>query len=664
MKRNKLIKIGAVAFWIMSIISTHSCDYLDIDPYINDLPTLDSVFQRRETTREYLANVYSYLPDYSNPANNQGVPWVPVSDECLCTIQDIYHNYYNYFSNNNMSSYDEYFVRWPEYYKGIRNAGIFLKRVYECKELTSIELKEMIGEAHFLRAYFYFELMKEYGPVPLAPEEGWALDTPMADLLVSRNTWDECVDFVVKDLKAAVENLPETQPDVDFGRPTQGAAYAVMSRLLLYSASPLFNGNTAYNDFVNVKTKEPFISQTKDPSKWAKAAWAAKKVIESGRYELYTVPADEDTPAIPSTISNEFRGNYPNGIGGIDPYKSYSQLFNGTVQAPDNKEIIFGRGSNDLGTWVQNMMPYQMGDRGSCIYNVTQKLVDAYYMVDGRTIDDASAEYPYDNSYYSTREQSFSGYKIPSNTNGWYLNREARFYATVGFNNCYYYGISTTNSQKKDFICRFYVDDYNNGKDQVMSNSSTKDQYCMTGYLCRKYLHDEDSNQENGLIRHKVWMDYRLAEIYLNYAEALNELQENTYEVEGETFSRNPDEIRKYFNMVRFRAGLPGMTASEANDYKTVQDLIRRERQIELAWEGHRYFDVRRWKIADVEENEPIYGVDINQRSNNKELFHQKTVVKEAEYTYKSFIKRQNFWPIPHDEITRNPNLVQSPGWQ
>lgn len=659
-KRILNIKTGIIA--IATMCSVQSCNFLDIDPYINDLPTLDSVFTRTETTRQYLANVYSFLPDYSFPGATNGVPWVPVSDECLYTSIDEYRNFFNYFCNNNMSSHDDYFQRWAKYYQGIRNAGIFLQRVYECKELTPIELKEMIGEAHFLRAYFYFELMKEYGPVVLAPEKGWPLDTPMDELLVPRNSWDECVNFVVNELKLAVENLPETQPDVEFGRPTQGAAYAVMSRLLLYSASPLFNGNSSYSDFANPKTGEPYINPVADPSKWAQAAWAAKKVIDCGQYELYTVEADENTPEIPSTIDAEFTGEYPNGIAGIDPYKSYSQLFNGEVQASDNKEIIFGRASNSLTEWVQAMMPFQMGSQGSCVYNITQKLVDAYYMVDGHDPEEASSAYPY-NKEYSNYSQSFSGYMIPSGTCGWYVNREARFYATVGFCNSRYYGISTTNTSNKNFNCQFYLDDPNNGKNAVRSNSGSQDQYCMTGYLCRKWLHEEDSYEDNGLIRNKVWMDYRLAEIYLNYAEALNELQAGSYTVEGETFSRNAEEIRHYFNLVRFRAGLPGMTAQEAADYTTVRDMIRRERQIELAWEGHRYFDVRRWEIAVTEENEPIYGVDVNQTEANKDAFFQKVVVREAEYTYKSFVKRQNFWPIPNDEIIRNPNLIQSPGW-
>lgn len=636
---------------------SQSCDFLEIDQYINDLPTLDSVFLRRETTMQYLANVYGFLPDGGSP---QQAPWTPVSDECLCTYQDGSSAYYSYFSNNNMSSHSNYFDRWAHYYQGIRNASVFLRRVSECEELTPIQLKEFIGEAHFLRAYFYFELMKEYGPVALAPENGYPLDAPMSELLVPRNSWDECVNFVMKDLTAAVENLPQDRMSTDFGKPTRGAAYAVMSRLLLYSASPLFNGNTAYTDFVDRNTGEPYINPVYDDSKWAQAAWAARQVILSGNYDLYHVDADEDTPALPASFSEADKADFPAGAGGIDPLKSYSQLFNGTVLASDNKEVIFGRSSSAITEWVHQMAPYFMGDRGSACFNITQKLVDAYYMVDGHTPEDASTEYPYDNLAEST-EINFSGYKIPQGTNGWYINREARFYATVGFCNSYYYGISTTGDMK-NFECRFYLDDPKNGKDFVQSNSSTTDKYCMTGYLCRKFLHNEDNFQKNGIVRHKIWIDYRLAEVYLNYAEALNELKES-HTVNGTAYSRNPEEIRKYFNLVRYRAGLPGMTAAEAGSYEKVRDMIRRERMIELAWEGHRYFDVRRWKIADKEENEPIYGVDINQKEANKAQFYQKVVVREKDYTYKSFSRRQNFWPIPNAEIVRNPNLVQSPGW-
>lgn len=660
MKNNIFSRImTGVAIWL-SVTTIQSCNFLDIDPYINDLPTLDSVFQRKETSMQYLYNVYSFLPDDGNPLS--GSPWIPVADECLCTYQDNFKAYFNYFCNNNMSAYDFYYQKWAAYYQGIRNSGIFLKHISECKELSAIQLKEMIGEAHFLRAYFYFELMKQYGPVPIAPRNGFPLDTPMEELLVPRNTWAECVDFVVEELTSAAENLPETRPDIDFGKPTRGAAYAVISRLLLYNASPLFNGNEAYSGFINKKTGIPYFSPEYQDKKWAEAAWAAKKVIESGTYELYTVKADKNTPSLPSTIDNDSRRDFPDGAGGIDPYRSYKELFDGTIQASDNKEVIFGRASTGLNGWVKNMAPYQMGDRGSSNFNITQKLVEAYRMIDGHSIHTPAREYPYDNTIESGKDSIFSGYKLPQGTNGWYLNREARFYATVGFCNSWYYGTSTTMVDKKNFVCKFYSDDQYNGKKSVIINSGQNDQYCMTGYLCRKFLHNEDHFQNNGLVRHKVWMFYRLAEIYLNYAEALNELK-GTHSVKDESFTRNPEEIRKYFNLVRFRAGLPGMTAEEAGNPNTVRELIRQERQTELAWEGLRYFDVRRWKIVDIEENQPIYGVDINQPLANKAGFYQRVEVKEKDYTRKSFVKRQYFWPIPQDEIIRNPNLDQSPGW-
>lgn len=655
MNIKRIIKLVAGAVFGITLGFNQSCDFLDIDPYINDLPTLDSVFSRRESTLQYLANVYSFLPDGGSP---QGSPWVPISDECLCTYQDE-SAYFNYFSNNNMSAHSSYFVRWAGYYQGIRNASVFLRKVGECKELTPIQLKEYTGEAHFLRAYFYFQLMKQYGPVPIAPVDGFPLDSQMGDLLVPRNTWDECVDFVTDELKNAAANLPEIRPSTDFGKPTKGAAYAVLSRLLLYHASPLFNGNTSYADFVDKETGVPYINPVYDDSKWAEAAWAARQVIDLG-YELYHVEADDNTPVLPESFSQEDKADFPGGAGGIDPYKSYSQLFNGAVLASDNKEVIYGRSVSGIVSWVQQMAPYTMGDKGSSSFNLTHNLAEAYYMADGRTPESASAAYPYDEQHFSTDIINFSGYRIPSETNGMNLNREARFYATVGFCNSFYYGISTTGNMK-NFACLFYYGE-ENGKDKVQTNSSSNDKYCMTGYLCRKFLHNEDNFQRNGIVRHKIWIDYRLAEIYLNYAEALNELK-GSHTVGGVAFSRNPEEIRKYFNLVRHRAGLPGMTVAEAADYNKVKELIRRERQIELAWEGHRYFDARRWKIAVDVENEPIWGMDISQTAENKDLFYRKTQVREKNYTKKTFIRRQNFWPIPNDEIVRNPHLVQSPGW-
>lgn len=654
-KNNIFLRIAAGVLIWSGLTTTQSCNFLDIDQYIHDLPSMDSVFMNKENTLKYLAGVYNYLPDDGNPLSS-GSPWIPVADESICVYREADGKaYFNYFSNDNMSAYDKYFQKWAPYYEGIRNASVFLQRVSECEELTPVQLRELMGEAYFLRAYFYFELMKEYGPVPIAPLDGFSLDTPMEDLLVARNTWDECIQFVVDELNKAAENLPENRADIDFGKPTRGAAYAVMSRLLLYNASPLFNGgSTIFSDFVDKRTGKPYFNTEKKNEKWAEAAWAAKKVIVSGQYELYSENADQNTPALPVGFSAEDKRDFPDGAAGIDPFKSYKHLFDGTVQTSDNDEVIFGRPKTELVGWVKSLAPFSMGGKGASYFNVTQELVDAYYMADGRDHNNSSAEYPYNISDFSAAPEQFSGYLIPSGTNGMYLNREARFYTTVGFCNSQYYGTSTTEASIKNFPCLFFASDKNGMK----SSGDNSGVYCMTGYLCRKYLHNEDNFQYNGLVRYKMWMMYRLAEVYLTYAEALNELN-GSYTVNNESFSRNPSEIRKYFNMIRFRAGLPGMTAAEAQDQEKVREMIRRERQVELAWEGHRYFDCRRWLIADVQENKKIRGMDVSKDGND---FYNEVVVNRS-FVFKTFTKRQYFWPIPQDEITRNPNLVQSPGW-
>lgn len=629
-----------------------SCNFLDIDPYITDMQSLDTVFQKKEQTLAYLYNVYSYMPNNGASWSDNGAPWVPVSDECFGTFRKDGYSY-NYFATNEMDANDAYYVKWKQYYQGIRTASIFLKRVYECKELNSMELRQSLGEAQFLRAYYYFELMKQYGPVCLAPDEGFQLDAPISDILIPRNTWDECVAFVSSELKKAAANLLPGFPASDFGKPTSGTANAVLSRLLLYNASPLYNGNTSYAGFINKVTGKHYFNQEVQDVKWAEAAVAAKKVIEEGPYMLYTYPKDDDTPDLPEGVTSDpdFYKTYPEGAAGIDHYKSYSNIFNGTVAGAENIEMILGRPNMAID---KHMGPLKM--YGWSSYNITQKLVNAYYMQDG-----SSVLYP---SESLTENQSFSGYLLMKDVHSWYVNREMRFYATVGFSGSYYWGTSASETSMKKFQAEFFKGG-NCSKNYYLNAQGVSprdpNSYCMTGYLCRKFQHIEDCYHSSySLVKPKVWTEYRLAEIYLNYVEALNELTRE-YTVDEVSVHRDPTEIKKYFNLIRHRAGLPGMTSADANNPDRVRELIRRERQIELAWEGHRYFDVRRWKIANEEENGPVQGLNVNKPKGSE--FYTVVDVKEASYAYKAFSPRKYFWPIPQSEIIKNTNLDQNPYW-
>ncbi|WP_083714554.1 RagB/SusD family nutrient uptake outer membrane protein [Bacteroides bouchesdurhonensis] len=636
-----------------------SCNYLDIDQYINDMQSLDTVFQKKGLTEQFLYNVYSYLPspgqtwDGDNP---KSIPWILCADEAF----NVEPNGVNNFCNNIFTSNNKEFTKWKRYYEGIRNASIFIKRAPECKELNTIQLREYIGEAQFLKAYFYFELMKQYGPICLVPEDGFTLEQPIEEILIARNSWDECVDYVNNLLEEAAQKLPDERPSSDFGKPTSGAALAARSRLLLYSASPLFNGNTSYADFKDKKTGINYINQIKDESKWAVAALAAKEVINKGTYKLMNVPEDEKTPALPKNVVSDpdFYNQYPNGAAGIDHYLSYANMFNGSVSGSKNTEIIFAMPGIEIDRYCG---PNKM--RGYSSYNVTQKLVDAYYMINGKTIEEGGSDpdYPY-TTEKSSSSTNFSGYILPSGVYGWYLNREMRFYATIGFNRSYYIGSSSPRSTFKNFEAEFHSG--GNCTDAVSGTwMADRFRYCMTGYLCRKFQNPEDvfGGSYYGSVKPKVWIDYRLAEIYLNYVEALNELT-GSHTIGEKTVSRDPSEIKKYFNMIRYRAGLPGITLSDADNAEKVRQLIRKECQIELAWEGHRYFDVRRWKIAIEEENDNVTGMAVNKKEDDG--FYRVVQVKEVAYAYKRFSSRKNFWPIPQTEITKNTNIVQNPGWE
>lgn len=638
----------------VGIGSFHSCNYLDIDQYINDMQSLDTVFSKKETTLQYLYNVYSYLNNPGKSWDKGGSPYVLASDEAFATLMDESYPA-NYFAMNTYSSSMGYFDTWNTYYQGIRCASVFLKRVYECPELKAIERAEHIGEAQFLRAYYYFELMKMYGPVCIVPDEGFQLDQPISEILMARNTWDECVSFVESELKKAAVNLPAVHPSTDFGKPTSGAAYAVLSRLLLYSASPLFNGNTQYADFVNKQTGKPYINHEYQEEKWAKAAAAALKVINNTNYSLYTL-ADTgfSLPKNVRTNDNDYYQKWPDGAAGIDNYKSYADIFNGTLASKDNKELIFGMPGISVDKYMAPLMIH-----GWSSYNLPQKLADAYYMADGNTIENASPEYPYTTTP-SESAVNFSEYILPGKTYGWYLNREMRFYVTVGFSGSFYKAGSASDASLRNFQAEFWKGGNNDKSKANFVNSDLV--YCMTGYLCRKFQNPEDCYWSTyGQVKKKIWAEYRLAEIYLNYVEALNEMTSHkSYTIDNENVQWSAAEIQKYFNRVRHRAGLPGVSVAEASDYEKMKQLIRRERQIELAWEGHRYFDVRRWKIAEEEENGPVEGMSVYKE---EEGFFEVVPVREVSYAQKVGARRKNFWPLPLDEIVKNANLDQNPGW-
>ena len=251
---------------------------------------------------------------------------------------------------------------------------------------------------------------------------------------------------------------------------------------------------------------------------------------------------------------------------------------------------------------------------------------------------------------------TFSGYTLKANAARMHDNREMRFYATIGFNHCLWPGTSYTgtNNDLKNVEVRYYSD----GNAGPPANYAVD--YNHSGYTCKKYVHPEDNLSSGGSIKPKSFPIFRYAEILLNYAEALNEL-DGSYSEYGITVAgRDEGEILNAFNQVRYRAGLPGLTQLPSRE--DMRDLIKRERRIEFVCEGHRYHDLRRWGDAYDAYNRPVLGMNIKVRESQREAFYTITTLNDDKarryFDYKNY-----FCPLPKGALDKNYKLVQNPGW-
>lgn len=641
--------------------SVTSCDFLNVDRYIDDNTNLDSVFSRKILLDQYIKGAAAFLNDESRLYTNAPDPFQIASDENFVAWNDARHAGTKYLRDE-LNEFTGEFARWIEFYKGIRKANVVIKRINECQDISEIDRRDYAGKAYFLRGYYYYLLVRQYGPVPIVPDDPFETDESLENLSLERNTFDECCDYICESMEMASQMLLQRRSSLsEIYQPTKGAALAVISRVRLMQASPWFNGNAAYSGWKTSDGRD-FISQTYDPDRWGKAALASKQVIDMGVYRLHTVPKNKKTPELPANVSKE---NFPDGAGNIDPLHSYSDMFNGETQIQSNDEFIFScdtwRGADECVNWI--VMPQAMG--GANGLSLTQSLVDAYYMVDGHDIHNSSAEYPYpgpDEAWKEVGTDSealleFSDYEIMPRTAKMFVNREARFYATIGYCHCFWAGSSYLGTEVnfKNIEATYYKDG------TVQPNVSFPDDKCFSGYTLKKYTHPEDN--QKGTNRAKAFPIIRYAEILLNYAEALNEMDGTYTDPEsGATITRDPAEICKAFNQIRYRAGLPGITEAEANNREAMRDLIKRERQIEFACEHMRFFDLRRWGDAMEMLNKPIMGMNVEAKSNERQLFYTPTIIN-YKYARRSFSFKMNFFPVHQNSINKNPKLVQNPGW-
>lgn len=660
-------KLTVFIFIIYLITIFSACSkYIDVEYYFDDRQSEEKIFSSRDYTEQWLGNCYNKLLGFNLEIGHKRYTITNYSDDMFYNEGGNGSEYRQFKAGQ--YDYSWYRESWAQSYAGIRQASIMINKIADGNTFTVDEVADYKAQARFIRAYLYWLLLRKYGPVPIMPVSGVNYDESYDKLSYPRNTYDEVVDFISSEMAVAAKDLPLKRDNRNIARPTRGAALAVRAKALLYAASPLANGNTEMADFTDDEGKS-LISQQYSEEKWAKAAAAAKDVIDLNFYRLYIADRkSKGTEAYPATIIPPYNAeysdkNFPEGWENVDPFESYRALFNGDLYASENPEMIFTRGENQTDpehgvmALTQHQMP-QLGGGWNC-HGLTLKQCDAYSMNDGSPFNRQEILNKYGSNMF-VQSNEVDNFK-PVKAGVWkeFANREPRFYASVAFSGALW-SMSSAVTNIGDVTNKQIF--YYRGESEGRING---DRWLPTGIGMMKYVNPKDNATNGGHIFAKVEIAIRYADILLIYAEALNELG-GAYNIPTWDSSsthimwRNIDEMSKSIKMIRIRAGVPNYNQSVYASRDSLRKKIKQERQIELLGENQRYYDLRRWKDAPVEEGEQIYGYNTLMTKQNAALFYSPVRVPLLQT---SFSKKMYFWPIDWDELRKNRRLTQAPGW-
>lgn len=634
------MKIG---FACLLILGLESCEdsFLDVVP--DNVATIDQVFKLRNEAEKYLFTCYSYLPKNGDPAYNIGLLagdeiWIPDHDKSFTSFAFKIAEGTQRISNPYMDVWQgAYQGAGPNdryaFYDGIRACNILIENLEDPKKVPDMQQAERlrwIAEGKFLKAYYHYYLMRMYGPIPLM-RKNIEINAPKEDLYVSREPVDVVVSYIVQLLDEATENLPNSNVDVvnELGRATKAISTALKSEVLLTAASPLFNGNTDMAGF-NTKEGTPFFNQSYSVEKWKTAANAAKAAIDQAVLSNHQLYQFESAYAISDTTKTNL---------------SITQA----LSDRKSQEVIWAN-TNSTTYWMQLrcMVPLNLATQDFMANKsmaATLKSSLMFYSKNGVPINEDKTLnfYPLKTIRAAVGRERLNiakGYETARIN----YDREPRFYADLGFDGSVFYLESSKSDEAKYHIEGKYSQ-YSGNQDVIHYNS--------TGYYIKKLVNYRYVMEQNSYYSY-AWPEKRLAELYLDYAEALNEAegpQENVF---------------VYLDKIRKRAGLNGVKESWDNfsndplKYTTkdgLRNIIHQERNIELAFEGKRYWDLRRWKTASNELNKPVEGW--NYLGDDNASYYQIQTIHQQRFTS----PRDYFWPINEFTIRQNPNLVQNPGW-
>jgi len=629
MKNNK---IYIAIIFVASMLSSCEKDYLNVVP--DNVATIDNAFSNRFNTQKFLYTIYSAIPEpgsVNNPALNGGDEiWYPDSERNRTGVriaqgfQSATSPSYNLWGNDGL-------------YEGIRNCNIFLSRIDNVQGIQAYEKTTWKAEVNFLKAYFHFYMLRMYGPIVIN-DELVPVSAATGDINSDRNTIEETFTYIVGLLDNAIVDLPITlqNPGEELGRVTKPIAAAMKARVLMTYASPLFNGNSVYDGFVNAEGT-PFFPATYAPEKWDNAAVAAKEAIDFCHEAGMRLFQKED---------------YINRSG--NAITSDITLLKAGLRSRMtekwNTELIWGH------TGSTNNIEYESMPR---LYNYTTnpvasrhcpplRIAEMYYSKNGVPIEE-DVTYDYANRHKLRSSLVADKYHVEEGQRTAILNfdRETRFYADLAFDRGVWYGNGANDESDPWYV---------HARGGEFASVFEISQYSVTGYWPKKLVAiPTQVNTGTSLSTTRyAFPILRLADLYLYYAEALNESK------------AAPDaQVYEYIDLVRERAGLSSVVDSWSgfsnNPSKPttkvgMRKIIQQERMIEMSFEGARFWDLRRWKLAKEFMNKPIKGWNVLE--NDADDYYTIRTLYNPTYSEKDYL-----WPIPETETINDPSLIQNPGW-
>ena len=587
MKYN-ILKGGAI--FCVGLMMASCSDFLDVDPRnkISDA----AVWSNVDLANAALNDCYTYVEG----ENENGVPFSSYTD-------DVYHRtgYATEVYTMGTVSCDNYNVGYSEargntwyfYYKAIKQVNELLENIGKVPASGNTETtkkKQIEGQAYFLRAFFYHQLYSLYGRVPLIYHT-FDIDSQWEQ---TRAPMDEVADSICKDCDRAADILPvKYASSDDFGRATKGAALAVKARTLLYKASPLFG--------------------TPSKERWQAAADANKAVIDLNAYSLPSVSNADEYAALFYDVEN--------------PEIIFEKLYN--TKDPEGGALNY---------LFQAPMGAFAGGHGWGVWLPTYQAADVYENADGSKFEMKDVkEYSIKKAEVTDAGVVYNNATIQATTQSPYVGRELRFYANFIYDGSKW-GYGDDNRE---------IGVFEPGEEGVKGGNSsalnTDDEYwnaTKTGYYMKKFLNPAYNTDQEDEVDTTPWIFFRLAEIYLNYAECQMELG-------------NKAEALKYINLVRQRVGLPAATG------KDLRAEYEYERRVELMFEGQRFFDLRRWQkmpeaysAANLPTAMKIYKMKDGSLLYSHDLAPLQTRI---------FRDKMYWMPIPRYELEKCPNLDPAP---